>query len=135
MTILQLNNGRGAKSTLKCDNPECGKVFERLTSWAKYRARHYCCPECVHKTIHKRTVDRSAAELIYRKKKAKEFKKARAKDKVKKKCLNCGRIYEDYPEDLRWLKNPDKIYRGVCPTCRNSEEFYSEEGAAIARQY
>lgn len=136
MTILIHRKGRGFKSTLKCDNSECGKIFERLTSWAKYQPRHYCCQECVHKTIHTRTVDRTAAELAYRKKTAERYKNARNKNKVLKKCLNpeCGQIYEDYPADYRQLKNPDKIYRGLCPACKKREDFYSEPGAAIARQ-
>ena len=37
----------GIRWTFKCDNPACGKVFERPNSKNRaYRSRHYCCHPC-----------------------------------------------------------------------------------------
>ena len=37
----------GIRWTFKCDNPACGKVFERRDSKARAnRSHHYCCHDC-----------------------------------------------------------------------------------------
>jgi len=41
-------------------------------------------------------------------------KNVRGKSKVEKKCLNCGRIYRDFPSGV---KNPHGMERGLCPKC------------------
>ena len=42
----------GIRWTFKCDNPACGKVFERKDSKARAnRSHHYCCHPCSTKHV------------------------------------------------------------------------------------
>ena len=43
----------------------------------------------------------------------------RKTQKVKKRCLKCGKIYTDVPAATWHLKYPDRIYRGLCEMCKN----------------
>ena len=101
MTILTRKEGPGAKSLIVCDN--CGEEEERLTCTIKKSKLHFCDAECKieYQTNKKRgSYRKSVNDIEYRTDRGNERKDAKLKiqDKVKKRCLACGRIYSMGPQ-------------------------------------
>ena len=52
---------------------------------------------------------------------AKEVRNARGKKKVWKQCMNCPRVFRDWPSGV---VNPLKMERGVCDKCQENDAIW-----------
>jgi len=46
---------------------------------------------------------------------------SRIKNRVKKRCMNCGREYKGPPPNIPEI-DPDEIYSGLCPICDSNNK-------------
>lgn len=120
MTILTLKIGRGAKSLIQCDN--CGATYDRLTSRIKDSKHHFCNMKCKSQVGW---ID-GRVESEYHKQKQREFKDAKnkKKDKAKKRCINCGRIYWGPRGNFPKNRDPNIPEPGLCGCTKSTEEDY-----------
>ena len=122
MTILTLREGPGAKSLVKCDNPNCGLEYEVLTCTCKKSKLHYCDSECRFGKPSK------YSDPEYREEKRIERYDARLlkEDEVKKRCIRCGRIYEGPPGEFTKSRDKSKPEPGQCG-CINRAKYREED--------
>ena len=134
MTVLTLKEGPGAKSLIQCDN--CGQEEERLTCTCKKSKFHYCDSECKieHQTNKRRgAYSKSVYDFQYRQDRGKERKDAKLKehDKVKKRCMVCGRIYYGAPGNFPKSRDPELPEPGICDICSKRIPYDEGETAGV----
>jgi len=120
MTILKLNVGHGAKSTIKCD--ACGATYERLTYTCKNSELHFCNLKCKAEYHSKKETH---IESQYHKDRQLDHKDAKLKrqQKVKKRCMRCGEIYQGPPGGFPKNRDPDLPEPGLCPLHSNTTAY------------
>lgn len=127
MTILQLNTGPGARSLIACNN--CGEQEERLTCTIKKSKLHFCDMEC--KSEYGWIDGRVESEYHKRKQLEAKDAKLKKKDKVKKRCMRCKRIYYGPPGGFPESRDPNEPEPGLCDACSKRSPYDEGESAGV----